>query len=75
MPGSRMKPGKTDVTGVYTSDVFLHAPDLLFEQLAAVFRSYLSHGTVSLQILSCAFMPLFKGGLKNPAIFDSYRAI
>jgi hypothetical protein len=72
---SRMKPGKTDVTEVYTSDVFLHAPDLLFDQLAAVFRSYLSYGTVSLQILSCAFLPLFKGGLKNPAIFDSYRAI
>ena len=72
---SRMLPGKTDVTDVYSSDVFIHAPDLLFDRLAAVFRSYLVHGTVSLQILSCAFLPLFKGGLKNPAIFDSYRAI
>ena len=25
--------------------------------------------------MSCAFLPLFKGGLKNPAKFDSYRAI
>jgi hypothetical protein len=72
---SRMLPGKTDVTEVYSSDVFIHAPDILFDQLAAVFRSYLVHGTVSLQILSCAFLPLFKGGLKNPAVFDSYRAI
>ena len=72
---SRMLPGKTDVTGVYTSDVFLNAPDSLFDHLAAVFRSYLVHGTVSVQILCCAFMPLFKGGIKNPAIFDSYRAI
>ena len=72
---SRMLPGKTDVTEVYTSDVFLHAPDVLFDQLAAVFRSYLVHGTVTLQILSCAFLPLFKGGFKNPAVFDSYRAI
>ena len=71
----RMLQGKTDVTGVYSSDVFLHAPDLLFDQLAEVFQSYPYHGTVSLQILSCAFLPLFKGGLKNPAIFDSYRAI
>ena len=71
----RMLPGKTDVTEVYSSDVFIHAPDILFDQLAAVFRSYLVHGTVSLQILSCAFLPLFKGGLKNPAVFDSYRAI
>lgn len=72
---SRMLPGKTDVSEVYSSDVFINAPDILFEQLASVFRSYLVHGTVSLQILSCAFLPLFKGGLKNPAVFDSYRAI
>jgi hypothetical protein len=60
----RMLPGKPDVTEVYLSDVFIHAPDLLFD-----------YGTVSLQILSCAFIPLFKAGLKNPAVFDSYRAI
>ena len=71
----RMLPGKTDVTEAYTSDVFLHAPDILFDHLAAVFRSYLFHGKVTLQILTCAFLPLFKGGLKNPAVFDSYRAI
>ena len=72
---SKMKSGKTDVTDAYSSDVFLHAPDILFELLAAVFRSYLTHGTVTLQILSCAFLPLFKGGLKSPDKFDSYRAI
>ena len=71
----RMKPGKVDVTGAYSSDVFLNAPDVLFDLLASVFRSYLVHGTVTLQILSCAFLPLFKGGLKNPESLDSYRAI
>ena len=71
----RMKPGKMDVTEAFTSDVFLHAPDYLFELLAAVFRSFLTHGTVTLQVLSCAFLPLFKGGLKSPDKFDSYRAI
>ena len=71
----RIKPGKSDVTGSYSSDVFLNAPDSLFDLLAAIFRSYLIHGTVTPQILSCAFLPLFKGGLKNPEKFDSYRAI
>ena len=33
------------------------------------------HGTVSRHLLTCAFIPLFKGGFKNPAVFDSYRAI
>ena len=35
---SKMLPGKTNVTEAYTSDVFLHAPDILFEHLAASFR-------------------------------------
>ena len=70
-----MLPGKTDVTEVYTSDVFLNAQDSLFDTLTAIFLSYLVHGTVSLQILCCAFLPLFKGSVKNPGIFDSYRAI
>ena len=38
---TRMKAGKMDVTGSYSSDVFLHAPDVLFELLAGGFRSYL----------------------------------
>ena len=33
------------------------------------------HGTVTMSLLSCAFLPLFKGGLKDPANTDSYRAI
>ena len=72
---SRMKPGKSDVSGSYTSDVLLQGPDVLFEQLAGVFRSFLVHGDVTLELLSCAFLPLFKGGLKNPDSSDSYRAI
>ena len=71
----KLKPGKGDVSGSFTSDVLLNAPDLLFEHLAAVFRSYMVHGTVSLQLLSCAFLPLFKCGLKDPEKADSYRAI
>ena len=70
-----MKPGKNDVSESYTSDVFLHAPNSMFQALAAVFRSFLVHGTVTLSILSCAFLPLYKGGHKKPDKFTSYRAI
>ena len=72
---AHMKPGKVDVTESYSSDVFLNAPDSLFSLLASIFRSFLTHGNVTPQILSCAFLPLFKGGFKNPEKFDSYRAI
>ena len=41
----RMKPGKSDVTGSYTRDIFLNAPDTVFSILAEIFKSYLVHGT------------------------------
>ena len=44
---ARMKPGKSDVTGNYTSDIFLHAPDIVVSILAEVFKSYLVHGNAS----------------------------
>ena len=72
---ARMNPGKIDVTVSFTSDISLHGPDSLFDLLANVFRLFLVHGDVTLDLLSCAFIPLFKGGLKNPGLSDSYRAI
>ena len=51
----KMKPGKGDVSEGYTSDAILNAPDILFDELALVYMSWLVHGTVSLNLLSCAF--------------------
>ena len=70
-----MKPHKMDVSGGYTSDSLLNAPDSLFDHLAVVFRSFLTHGEVTAQLLSCAFLPLYKGGHKCANKTDSYRAI
>ena len=71
----RMKPGKSDVSGGFTSDAILHAPDILFEHLAAVFRGFFFHGTVTHSLLACCFLPLLKSSLKDPADTGSYRAI
>ena len=62
----RMKPGKSDVSSSYTSDAILNAPDTFFDLLAPVFRSWLVHGTVTLSLLACAFLPLLKSALKDP---------
>ena len=70
-----MKPKKSDISGSYTSDAILNAPDILFDQLASVYRSWLLHGTVTTSLLACAFLPLLKNSLKNPAETNSYRAI
>ena len=70
-----MKSGKTDVSGGYTTDAILNAPDLLYDQLASVYRSWLFHGSVTNSLLACAFLPLLKSALKDPADTGSYRAI
>ena len=70
-----MKPGKVDVSQAYSSDIFRHAPKVLFDKLAVIFRSFLVHGTISLSALACSFMPLLKSARKDRTKFDSYRAV
>ena len=70
-----MKKGKADVSQSFTTDAILNAPDILFEHLAAIYRSWLIHGTVTGHLLACAFLPLLKSSLKDPADTNSYRAI
>ena len=70
-----MKPFKSDVSKGFTSDALINGPQLLFDLLALVFRSWLYHGTVTKSLLVCAFLPLLKNALKDPADTGSYRAI
>ena len=70
-----LKSKKGDISGGFTTDALLNAPDILFDQLAVIFRSFLTHGTVSLYLLACCFIPLLKGSTKDPADTSSYRAI
>ena len=72
---TQMKPHKMDVSQGWSSDSLLHGPDILFEQLASIFRCWMVHGYVTQTILACAFIPLLKSTLKDPASCDSYRAI
>ena len=70
-----MKKGKCDVSGSFTTDAVKSAPDNLFEHLAAVYRSWLVHGTVSQPLLACAFLPFLKSSQKDPEETKSYPAI
>ena len=71
----RMKTHKMDISQGFTSDCFLHAPDIFFNLILLVFQDWLTHGTVTRSILSCAFIPLLKNSMKDPAKTESYRAI
>ena len=69
-----LKPKKSDVSGSFTSDALLNAPDILFFQLATIFRSFLIHGKITTYLMACCFLPLLKGS-KDPADTGNYRAI
>ena len=58
-----LKPKKADVSGGFTSDAIINAPDVMFEQVASVFQSWLIHGKVTLSLLACAFLPLLTQGV------------
>ena len=68
-----VKPGKGDVTGSYTSDASRSCPPIFFEKMAAMFQSWLYHGMVTPSLLYCAYLSLYKGGLKDLASCSSYR--
>ena len=61
-----MKPRKTDVSACFTTDALLNAPDILFEQLAVIFRSWITHGKITPSMLAFCFLPLLKSQLKDP---------
>ena len=71
---AQLKPQKADDSGSFTSDALLQAPDIVFEHLASIFRSWLFHGTVTRSLLACPFLPLLKSSLKDPEDAGSYRA-
>ena len=70
-----MKKQKLDISQGFSSESLINAPEILFHVLSLIFKDWLVHGTVSKFILSCAFIPLLKGNLKDPTASDSYRAI
>ena len=71
----KLKTGKGDVTGSYTSDAIRSCPSEFFEVMAKMFKSWLYHGTVTKSLLTCAYLPVYKGGLKDPTSCSSYRAL
>ena len=71
----KLKSDKSDVSGSFTSDCLKAAPDILHEQLAALFRSFLVHGYICHDLLVCALSPLVKDPNGDIASSKNYRGI
>ena len=70
-----LKSSKNDVSEQFKSDSLIHAPDVLFERLADLFKAFFTHADFPEEILACAFIPLLKGPLKDDTSSENYRAI
>ena len=57
---------KTDVTETFTSDYLKNAPDIFYEQLASLFRAFLTHGYIS---------PIVKDANGDISSSKNYRGI
>ena len=61
----KIKSGKSDPIWDYSSDFFKNAPDILYDNLAAIMQSFLIHGHVSDIILLATLVPLVKDKVAN----------
>lgn len=71
----KLKTDKVDVSGQFTSDCLKSAPDIFFSQLATLFRSFLTHGYISKDLIVCALYPIVKDPNGDISTSKNYRGI
>ena len=71
----KLKADKSDVSGQFTSDCLKAAPDIFFDKLASLFRSSLSHGYISQDLILCALTPIVKDPNGDISSSKNYRGI
>ena len=70
-----LKNGKNDPQFQFDSDCLKNGPHILFEHLAKLFRSYITHGHVSSILVVSTVIPLIKDKLGDLSSSDNYRSI
>ena len=71
----KLKTDKSDVSGQFTSDCLKSAPEVFFSQLASLFRSFLTHGYISQDLIVCALCPIVKDPNGDISSSKNYRGI
>ena len=71
----KIKPNKSDPIFDFSSDFLKHAPEVLFEHLALVLKSFLVHGHVTEMLLLATLVPIVKDKLADLCSSANYRSI
>ena len=72
---SHLKNGKSDPQFQFDSDCLKNAPQVLYEDLAKLFRLYLTHGHASSILVVSTVIPLIKDKLGEVCSSNNYRSI
>ena len=72
---NRLKNGKSDPTYLFSSDCIKNAPDILFDHLSVIIRSFLYHGHVTVFLLIATLVPIIKNKLGSISSSKNYRSI
>ena len=71
----KLKPNKLDPIHDFTSYFLKNTPDILYEQLALVLKSFLIHGHVTESLLLATLVPIVKDKLDDLCSSKNYRSI
>ena len=71
----KIKPNKSDPIFDFSSDFLKNVPEILFEQLAFILRSFVVHGHVTETLLLATMVPLVKDKLADLGSSLNYRSI
>lgn len=72
---NKIKTDKTDPIFDYTSDFLKEAPDILYDHLAFIIRSFIIHGHVTKELLLATMVPIIKDKLGDLSSSKNYRSI
>ena len=71
----RLKNNKSDPLFDFSSECLKNAPMVLCEHLTLLFRHYLTHGYISLELMLSTLIPLVKDKLGDITSSNNYRSI
>ena len=66
---------KSDPVHIFNSDCLKNAPDLFFQHLSSVIKSFLVHGHVTVYLLLATLVPIVKNKLSSISTSKNYRSI
>ena len=71
----KVKPDKSDPVSEIFSDYLINAPDILYQHLSDVMKTYITHGHLTQTLAIYTFLPMIKDKLGKASDSNNYKLI